>query len=110
MKVAPPGPRSVALAARLAAVECPAFEARRGARAKASGASQAPITYVRAEGSNVLDADGNRYVDLVAGFGALPLGHRAPEVERALATQAGKLSLALGDVYASDTKVALCEA
>ena len=110
MKVAPPGPRSVALAARLAAVECPAFEARRGARAKASGASQAPITYVRAEGSNVLDADGNRYVDLVAGVGALPLGHRAPEVERALATQAGKLSLALGDVYASDTKVALCEA
>jgi 4-aminobutyrate aminotransferase/(S)-3-amino-2-methylpropionate transaminase len=90
-------------------VECPAFEARRGSRARASGASQGPIVYASAQGANVVDADGNRYVDLVAGFGALPLGHRAPEVDAAVRRQSAKLGLALGDVYASEAKVALCE-
>jgi 4-aminobutyrate aminotransferase/(S)-3-amino-2-methylpropionate transaminase len=109
LRVTPPGPRSRKLAARLAAVECPSFEARRGARARQSGVPQAPIAYASAEGANVIDADGNRYVDLVAGFGALPLGHRAPEVDRALREQGSRLGLALGDVYASEVKVSLCE-
>ena len=42
---------------------------------EASGAEQAPIVYARGRGSNVFDVDGNRYVDLTAGFGALVLGH-----------------------------------
>ncbi len=63
--------------------------------------------YVRGAGANVWDVDGNRYVDLVAGFGALPLGHCPPSVDRALRAQASRLCLALGDVYASDIKVAL---
>ena len=75
LKVAPPGPRSRALAARLAAVESPAFEARRDARATRSGAEQSSIVYERGAGSNVWDVDGNRYVDLTAGFGALVLGY-----------------------------------
>jgi 4-aminobutyrate aminotransferase / (S)-3-amino-2-methylpropionate transaminase / 5-aminovalerate transaminase len=56
-----------------------------------------------------MDVDGNRYVDLAAGFGALPLGHRDPDVERAVRAQSARVGLALGDVYASDVKVALCE-
>jgi 4-aminobutyrate aminotransferase/(S)-3-amino-2-methylpropionate transaminase len=109
MVVPPPGPASCKLARRLAAVESPAFEARRGARAKASGSSQAPIAYARARGSNVVDADGNVYVDLVAGFGALPLGHGAEAVDRAVRAQQRQVSLALGDVYATEAKVRLCE-
>lgn len=108
--VAPPGPRSRALAARLAAVESPAFEARRDARAEASGAEQSPIVYARASGSNVWDADDNRYVDLTAGFGALLLGHAPNAASEAAAAAFGALPLALGDVYASETKVKACEA
>jgi 4-aminobutyrate aminotransferase/(S)-3-amino-2-methylpropionate transaminase len=73
----------------------------------ASGADQSPIVYARGSGVNVLDVDGNRYVDLTAGFGALLLGHRPPAVARALARQEKDLWLALGDVYASEPKIAL---
>lgn len=104
-----PGPRSRALAERLLAVESPAFEARRSARALASGASHAPIVYRAAHGSNVVDVDGNRYVDLVSGFGAILLGHGSKEVARAVAAQSERLVLALGDVYGSDTKAEACE-
>ena len=107
--VAPPGPRSRELGERLAGTECPAVDARRDARAKQSGEEQAPIVYARGVGANVEDVDGNRYVDLTAGFGALLLGHGAPEVTRAMVEQQDRLWLALGDVYASEAKVRLCE-
>ena len=94
--VPPPGPRSRELAARLAALESPAFDARRVARTASSGEDQAPIVYASGDGANVVDVDGNTYVDLTAGFGALLLGHRAPP--------ASDLVLALGDVYASEAK------
>ena len=108
--IAPPGPRSQELAARLAAVECPSFEARRVARADEAGASQASIVYARGFGSNVLDADGNCYVDLTCGFGSLVLGHAPPALGDALANQQEVLPMALGDVYASEVKVDACEA
>lgn len=107
--VPPPGPRSRELSERLSEVESPAFDARRRAREEASGKAQSPIVYARGVGANVFDVDGNRYVDLVAGFGALPLGHGHPAVTRALETQEGRLTLALGDVYGSEPKVELCE-
>ena len=109
MVVEPPGPMSRALAAKLAAVECPAFDARRDARAVESGADHAPIVYASARGSNVIDADGNRYVDLAAGFGALLLGHSPKRVARAVEAQMDRTWLALGDVYSADVKIALCE-
>ena len=43
--------------------------------------------YCTAKGSNVVDVDGNRYVDLAAGFGALLLGHAHPHVLRAIELQ-----------------------
>ncbi len=107
--VAPPGPMSRALSAKRAAVECPAFDARREARAAESGADHEPIVYASARGSNVIDADGNRYVDLVAGFGALLLGHAPRRVARSVEAQEDRLWLALGDVYSADVKIALCE-
>jgi acetylornithine/succinyldiaminopimelate/putrescine aminotransferase len=109
VRVAPPGPRSRELAARLAELESPAVVARRDARERESGSEQAPIVYAGAHGANVVDVDGNRYVDLAAGFGALLLGHCAPEVHSAVTTQGAKLGLALGDVYGSDVKLSLCE-
>lgn len=104
-----PGPRSRELSRRLLAVECPAFEARRDAREEASGEDHEPIVLARGEGSVLEDVDGNRYVDLVAGFGALALGHAPPALLEAVQAVSAELPLALGDVYASEEKVRLCE-
>jgi 4-aminobutyrate aminotransferase-like enzyme len=110
VKIPPPGPRSRELARRLAAVESPAFGARRDARAEVSGAEQASIVYAQGSGSNVVDVDGNRYVDLTAGFGALVLGHAPNAATDAARAAMNELALALGDVYASELKVRACEA
>jgi 4-aminobutyrate aminotransferase/(S)-3-amino-2-methylpropionate transaminase len=67
------------------------------------------IVYATATGANVIDVDGNRYVDLAAGFGAELVGHRHPRVVRALALQSERLLHALGDVHPSDAKIALVE-
>jgi 4-aminobutyrate aminotransferase/(S)-3-amino-2-methylpropionate transaminase len=110
--VRPPGPVSRNLAARLAAVESPAFGARRRGRAELAASSDrdlGPIVYERGVGSNVVDVDGNRYVDCAAAFGALLVGHAHPKVDRALREQAGRLWVALGDLYAAESKVALLE-
>jgi 4-aminobutyrate aminotransferase / (S)-3-amino-2-methylpropionate transaminase / 5-aminovalerate transaminase len=109
VRVPPPGPRSRELSARLAAVESPSVDARRKARTRATGADHAPIVYAEGEGVNVVDVDGNRYVDLVAGFGSLLLGHRPRRVARSIEQQEHRLWLALGDVCASEPKLAVCE-
>ncbi len=67
------------------------------------------LVYARAFGSNVFDADGNRYVNLAAGFGALLLGHCHPELVATISDQATKLTLALGDVFPSTKKIILQE-
>ena len=103
-----PGPSSRRIAAEIARLECPSFEERRGARAEASGHDFAPIVYARAHGDNVEDADGNVLVDLCAGFGALALGHTHDGVTDAYEQRARSLGLALGDVYGSEEKAALC--
>jgi 4-aminobutyrate aminotransferase/(S)-3-amino-2-methylpropionate transaminase len=94
---------------RLSRSESPAFGARRKDRADVSGADMEPIVFASGEGSNVLDVDGNLYVDLAAGFGSLALGHRPPRIARALEMQSDRLWMALGDLYPSDAKVALVE-
>jgi 4-aminobutyrate aminotransferase/(S)-3-amino-2-methylpropionate transaminase len=109
VRVLPPGPRSRELTARLAAVESPSVDARRAARAKESGEDFEPVVYASGRGANVVDVDGNRYVDLAAGFGALLLGHAPPAVLAAAEEQQRALGLALGDVYAAEAKVLLCE-
>ena len=95
--------------ARLEQVECPAFGARRAARAEQSGAEMLPIVFASGKGSNLFDVDGNRYVDLAAGFGALLLGHGATPVRPRGRGQAERLVQALGDVYSADVKIALLE-
>lgn len=96
-----PGPRSRALAARLAAVEC---------RNVLCTEPEPPIFWERASGSNVWDVDGNRYVDLTAGFGVANAGHAHPRVVDAVMGQMERLPHAMGDVFPADVKVALLEA
>jgi 4-aminobutyrate aminotransferase/(S)-3-amino-2-methylpropionate transaminase len=65
------------------------------------------IVYAAARGVNVLDVDGNRYVDLAAGFGALLLGHAHPRICDAVAEQSRTLMQALGDLYPSAVRLEL---
>ncbi len=107
LRTLPPGPKARAMAERLGRFESPAFGKRREARAEHDDAT--PIVYAGGRGSNVVDVDGNVYVDLAAGFGALALGHAAPRIRRALDAQAGILWQALGDLHSADVKVELLE-
>src|SRR5262249_10468225 len=98
-----------AWASRLERVEYPASASRRAAREAQAGVEQAPIVYASAYGSNVFDVDGNRYVDMTAGFRSTLLGHGDKRPARAPQRRSSRLWHALGDVYASDAKVALLE-
>ncbi|MCK5438748.1 MAG: aminotransferase class III-fold pyridoxal phosphate-dependent enzyme, partial [Gemmatimonadetes bacterium] len=74
--VKPPGPSSRRLATKLAKLEpAPLFGAIDGV---------VPIAWQRARGANVVDADGNRYVDFTGGFGAALVGHRNRRVVNAI--------------------------
>src|SRR5260370_38279821 len=75
VRVRPPGPMSIGWAARLERSESPAFGARRETRARVAGESMAPVVYASGSGSNVVDVDGNPYVDLAASCGARFLRH-----------------------------------
>ncbi len=94
-----PGPRSLAYSKRLAAVECPGV----------TSPSNPTVIWDRARGSNVIDVDGNRYVDLLAGFGVAALGYGRPEITEVLAQQADALSNSLGDVYPARIKTEMLE-
>ena len=101
LSTAVPGPRSRALAERQASVE---------SRNATCSEPTPPVFWERACGCNVWDADGNRYVDLTAGFGVANVGHAHPRVVEAVQDQAERLLHALGDVHPAGVKVALCEA
>ncbi|MBK9261544.1 MAG: aspartate aminotransferase family protein [Polyangiaceae bacterium] len=109
IRITPPGPASRSAFDRLERVECPAFGHRREAREEASGVNMTPVFFTSGKGANLFDVDGNRYVDLAAGFGSVLLGHGAPSVARALEAQADRMLQALGDLYSADIKVALLE-
>ena len=96
-----PGPRSRELARRLAAVE---------SRNVTCLSPEAPIFWQRAQGANVWDADGNRYLDLTAAFGVAAAGHSHPDIVAAIGAQASRLLHGMGDVHPSAVKVELLEA
>lgn len=67
----------------------------------------------RAEGSCIWDSEGNKYLDLLAGFGSLPLGHRPPAVVAAVKQQLDRMpfsSRVLFDHPVAELATALAEA
>lgn len=94
----PPGPRSLKLNAALARHEAP------GINTLAFGPA---LVWQEACGANVLDVDGNRFLDLTSGFGAAAVGHRHPAVVAAVRQQSAALLHGLGDVAAHPSRVRL---
>lgn len=91
----PPGPRSKDLAEALLAHEAPGINT---VGVGPEGAVPHPA-WSEARGTNVLDVDGNRFLDLTAGFGVAAVGHRHPRVVKAVRRQSGRLLHGLGDVH-----------
>jgi len=97
--IPPPGPRSLALAEKLR---------RHESRNVTFLAEDFPVFWQRADGVNVWDADGNRFLDLTSAFGVSGLGHTNAAVRAALVAQSGELLHAMGDVHPTELKVELC--
>jgi len=53
--------------------------------------SRAPLTFVKGEGTWLIEADGRRFLDLGAGIAVNALGHAHPALTQALTDQAGQL-------------------
>jgi acetylornithine aminotransferase len=51
-----------------------------------------PLALARGAGSRVWDADGNRYLDLIAGIAVSALGHAHPAIVSAVTEQVGKVA------------------
>lgn len=66
------------------------------------------VALVRGEGAVVTDADGKRYLDLLAGIAVNILGHAHPAIVEAVTTQLSTLGH-VSNLYASEPAVALAE-
>ena len=65
-----------------------------------------PLVLARAQGSTLWDCDGREYIDLCASFGSLPRGHNHIALRAACADN-DSINTGMGDLYASEAKVAL---
>ena len=83
VKTAVPGPRSGELSADLLRFEMPTSNTISG--------GDMPIVWEAARGANILDVDGNVYVDLTAASCVAAAGHSNPEIVNAISEQAGRL-------------------
>jgi 4-aminobutyrate aminotransferase-like enzyme len=82
--VTPPGPKSQAILAREKPYLAPGTQAVW---------QDAGIAMDRGEGAVLIDADGNRYLDLMAGIGVASLGYAHPRHTKALHDQAQKIAI-----------------
>ncbi len=95
-----PGPESLKLSKRLKCVESPNVTFIGGAF---------PIFWNSALGANVIDEDGNIFIDFGSAFGVQNVGHSHPRVVGALERQSKKLMHGMGDVHPTEVKVLLAE-
>jgi len=68
-----------------------------------------PIFAARAEGAQLWDIDGNRYIDLVGGIGVLNIGHNHPKVVQAVQEQLARYSHTCFQVAMYESYVKLAE-
>ena len=99
LKTPIPGPRSRDLAQELRAHE---------SRNVTYISPRFPVFWQRAEGANVWDVDGNRFLDLTSGFGVASLGFTPAPIVAAATEQLRRLYHAMGDVHPTEEKVELC--
>lgn len=101
VRIPPPGPVSRELAGRLGAHETP--------NASEVSVGVIPIFWEQTRGANIVDVDGNLYVDLTAGFCVAVAGHSHPRIVAAIAEQAAIMMHAQGAANPSRRRVEIIE-
>ena len=69
-----------------------------------------PTTFVKAQGSEMTDADGNTYIDFLAGCSSLNYGHNDPDMKSALIDHITADGIAHGLDMHTDAKAAFLTA
>lgn len=85
------------------------LHARRQAAIPRGIANAFPVYPERAEGSEIWDVEGRRYVDFAGGIAVLNTGHRHPKVMAAVARQLDAYTHTAFQVLPYEPYVALCE-
>jgi len=85
------------------------LHARRQAGIPRGIANAFPVYPVRAEGAELWDADGRRYIDFAGGIAVLNTGHRHPRVVAAVAAQLAAYTHTAFQVLPYEPYVAVCE-
>ncbi len=67
-----------------------------------------PVEFVRGEGCRLWDADGNEYLDFLAGISVAQIGHAHPRWVEAIAQQAARLAH-VGNLYYTEPAMRLAE-
>ena len=65
-----------------------------------------PVEFVRGEGTRLWDADGNEYLDFLAGISVVQIGHCHPALVEAVTEQAGRL-MHVGNLYYTEPAIGL---
>jgi adenosylmethionine-8-amino-7-oxononanoate aminotransferase len=73
-------------------------------------ADNAPIVVERAEGRELIDVEGRRYLDAISSLWVTTLGHRVPELDEALRAQIDKVAHSTMLGHGNTATIALAEA
>ncbi len=95
-----PGPHSKKLTESMRRFECPQITFVN---------EHVPVFLKKAFGTNLIDVDGNRYLDLTSAFGVCGVGHASPAVLRAIKEQSKDMIHGMGDIHPNDVKVLLAK-
>jgi 4-aminobutyrate aminotransferase / (S)-3-amino-2-methylpropionate transaminase / 5-aminovalerate transaminase len=96
-----PGPRSRELAQRLTKHEAPSTSGITG--------GSVPVFWDKTRGANIIDVDGNCFVDITAGFCVAVAGHSNPRIVEAIARQAVDMMHSQGILNPNLRRVELAE-
>ncbi len=95
-----PGPASKKLTESLKRFECPQIT---------FVSETFPVFLKKAFGINMIDVDGNRFIDLTSAFGVSGVGHGSPAVLGAVREQSKFMIHGMGDVHPNEVKVLLAK-
>lgn len=85
------------------------LQARRVAAVPRGVGTAFPVFASRAEGSELWDVDGNRYIDFAGGIAVLNTGHRHPKVIAAVRQQLDSYTHTAFQIVPYEPYIALCE-
>jgi acetylornithine/N-succinyldiaminopimelate aminotransferase len=69
---------------------------------------RSPVAFVRGEGTRLWDAEGNEYLDFLAGISVVQIGHCHPQLVGAVTAQANQL-MHVGNLFYTEPQLRLAE-